>query len=253
MRFLRTSALCFALLALAVSSAQADTIATFDFDFTGNGGNLVTPMSQTFTAGSNPPISMSLSASATATSIPFTLFTPGIQVNSANPFQSGSGLGVSWAGTITSIFGPLGPISDTVTNNVDSFGPSETLSLQFGTFSPLIEDAVITSITFENIENFGGLGGLLVDDELRILLNNIQLGGIVDPNSPNTFTFNTPIAINSGDTLSFQGLDGTDDFTVSGLTVQANVVPEPASLALWTLLGGVGLAALRKRKTKQVA
>lgn len=236
---------------LMASTSQAGVISTFDFNFAGNGGNAVPGFSAASNPAFNPAVNMTITASATAPNIAATFLTPGIQVTSVNPYQTLSGLGVNWSGVVTTFFtGPTNiPISDTDSNNIDNFGPSETLNLTFGAFAPFIKNGLITNIKFGNVDHFtGGASELLGDDDIRVLINGVQVA-LLDPSPSGTVNFPTSLAIGAGDVLSFQGVNNAnDDFTVLGLTVQAEVVPEPASLAVWSVLSVVGLAAWRKRK-----
>lgn len=150
---------------------------------------------------------------------------------------TGSTVGVTPSQVSRTVAG-LGVVSAADTNNqIDAFGPDETLSLFFNQQVRLVSAV------------FGSVDASADGDDFLLLVNGVDFfgGGVNIPNTGSRVSFDfSPIpgpAQNFAFTVGSGLAAGGDDYALRSLTVE--VVPTPALLPG---LVGMGFAALRKRR-----
>lgn len=239
-------AIAFLVAVLVVGKAAASPF-TVTYDFTGGPGFNPPPFAPTSIAPA-PPFLFSPTFSASSTTVgnlPLTAVR-----------QSSFGLGVASIGTPA-----LGFTEQTVTNQlnqVDGYGTistilgfpigpnnliPEVLNLTFTETDGLVVNTRVTQISLDLFTDIGP------QNDFQILLNGTAIGTF---GLASTIMFTTPIAINNGDVLSFIPLvpvaASSNGFALRGLQIQADILPEPGTLALFGL-GAVGcLLAVRRKK-----
>lgn len=227
-----------ALVALATFCplARGGTLTTFSYNFTTN----PLAINPSFSPTASPPLIPNVTA-------------PTVNTGTSNgnvAVGTGIGLGVQsgsevLAGALVGGFGVIGG-----NNN------AEILTLTIVNNDPNVINASITGATIGFVSDFEGNA----DFEYRLnggpwtsldfpgtgLLGSgtIPLAGGLNPGS-NTLEFRSITPVISG----FFGLNN-NSFTVQGLQLQAQVIPEPASIALFgTLAAAAGVVGWRRRKT----
>jgi len=177
------------------------------------------------------------------------------------PAFTGTLAGITFTASATSTMGTtvpntagsgFGVNSDVAGDQASSIDPGEILTLTV-TFDP----AAFSSVQLANID-LGNIGGA-TDGAVVALPNGTTVTFSDDDSAPAGFTFNTndnitvnrdtnPINLDSGDAFVFSTPAGnTGEFRVQRISLHLTpVVPEPSSLALLGLLGGV--VAIRRRR-----
>ena len=217
-------------LVIVAMGAVANGSMQLHYDFRGCGGSQTS-----YVFDSNPTVDPLLTVEVTAFS--------GVDTQE-KVHQSYSGLGVHsycWDDT-----------------QIDGFGPDETLLLTFG------EEIQLDFATVTLVSDFGCFG----DDDVRILIDGQHLiDWDPDPIAlAATFTIDfaqlgLSVDERSGETLGFTIIGPNDDYKLACIDITAErdgimgseeepVVPEPASLVIWSVLGAgaIGLGGLRRRK-----
>jgi hypothetical protein len=221
--------------------AAAQNTVTFDYNFTG--GISAAPSMNFTSPASTPPTSPAPSILATPSGGPSPFVT-----------QSAVGLGVQSA-TSFGIFGNAyqGGIQAGVVDGVGFLpanSPSEHLILTITNTNPNLTNFSLTGLALSYF-NIGGANDLQVsvNGGPATALNFPTLGlGI-----GTTLPVSIPIAFTGGTaTLDFSALTpiitNSDAFALAGLTLQAEQVPEPASLLVWSAIGGLGFVGSRLRR-----
>jgi hypothetical protein len=125
-------------------------------------------------------------------------------------------------------------------DNVGNFtNLPESLTLAVSGIHVGFIDTRLTAINFQGVLDPDG------GNDVTIFRNGVSQG---DFNFAGLFggvlTLPTPIGVNEGDILTFQPVSGSqlNGFALAGIQLQAEVVPEPSSFAIFggTLLGLLG-------------
>lgn len=213
-------------LLVAVAAASVAQGAIVTYDFTNDGWGVAASHTVGWDAWTSPPPAPTpLNVTATASRQgPGPAF-----VN-----WTANGLGVS-----TSLFD---------NPQIDGWGPDETLTLTFDT-SIMINTATVSMI-YNGWEFFG-------DDDVRMLMDGNLLGNF-DPQASGTVTLDLTgldEALRTGSMLDFTVVGNNDDYKLAGLEIDYSVapgpqIPEPSTVAIWSLLGAMGVAIgwWRKRR-----
>ncbi|MCS6977504.1 MAG: PEP-CTERM sorting domain-containing protein [Gemmatales bacterium] len=247
----RTGKVLLALAALALTAGMASASPfTLTYDFAGGPGFNPPPFGPTSISPA-PPFAINPTFSASSAATGFPAATTAVR-------QSASGLGVSTIQILPGVFTEA-LVADQL-NQVDGYGiisfvlfgiplgPNnlnpEILNLTFSETDGLVVNTRLTQIDLALFNNTDPT------PDFQILLNGTPIG-LFDLAS--TIVFSTPIPINNGDVLSFIPLTpvaaSSNGFALRGLQIQADILPEPGTLALFGvgLLGVVGIT-LRRRK-----
>lgn len=238
-----------ALLCAVPFSTQAAVEITYDFR--DPNGPLINPPSfpsLVFSATNIDPALLNSNQVPTITATPQVL--PGGIVNVINTTgvsQGFWGLGVSWSGGIQTPFGTI-PVSDTSPGLVDEFGPNETLNLTFDNFG-LVTDVQMTVASVS-------LVGL--NDTVRITLNgafvaDFDPGPSLGPTDIDLSALN--IELTPGDIIGFTVPSSHDKYAVAGVTLNAEVIPEPGTVVVWSMLASTlaGACWIRRRRVEMEA
>lgn len=249
-----------AVLALTVGAgvvSAAPTVVSYDF----TGGPATNP--GPFSGAPNVPYvstQPTVSASGDATGV-VDLRALGTGVvftaNGANVSQTPAGLGVQATSTGQGFFFgfPVGPpfgAAETILDgslSVDNLGFSETLSLEYTATDGLIGDSQLLGATINSLSLNGGADDveIYVDGNLVDSFNLAALGtNNLDLSGYNVF-------LNDGSTIDFQAVGGGSFFSVAGIDVGVTLNPEPASIAVWSvlLLTVAGATYYLRRNTMQ--